>query len=181
MIMRKLLFIVAALSLCAFVYADRSLYFIGKNALDIYHALPFGVKTRISLEGKFGLWERDDFGIMSIGKYNDYNIEVDNISKYGYNEDGLILEVNDVNKVTYYFEFKKNTNSQLPQEFVLTSLERKYINEVGTKYKWVVISDSSNVQQLIVLRLISLLLFLVSTVFLLLQVFIQRERKQVYK
>ena len=92
---------------------------------------------RYDFEGGFVF--RDNHGFSRVGKgskYWDFDVEVDNILKYGFNDDELVVQIVDINGDRYFIEIKKNENTQskLKTEVnVWNELE----NQNFENYKWI--------------------------------------------
>jgi len=163
----KILFFLIFLFGIIYYQLDKGLFYYGKNNLQIYHLLPLRIKPeyRPAFEGGFAL--RDDNGFTIAANGNSYSVDnrkivINQVLKYGYNEDHLIAVVADVNKNYYYVEFSQNPNDQsVINATIIIDSKRSNLN----LYKWINIDNNSNfIWRLALYRNCSMLIIIILVV-----------------
>lgn len=143
----KIIFLLILILGSIFFVLDRQLFYYGKNDFNFYHLLPLKIKPnfRYVYEGGFAIEDNYDFGLIAKKfKYqiNDENIEVDEILKYGFNNEELVAQIKDVNGNNYFIKCAKNNNKKSKSELSLTVWnEKMFLN--SEKYKWIEIKNNN--------------------------------------
>lgn len=115
--MKLLLIILCALCL-AYFFLDRQLYFFGKNDLDIYHPLPVKVEPEFwgYDKGNLGFVFIDEFDFTVVANGNRYKsseVVVNEIIKYGFDEEKIIVFVNDSSGVEHVLKCQDIDDSKI--------------------------------------------------------------------
>jgi len=139
-IMKVLLAILIALCVTYF-FLDRQLYFYGKNDFEIYHPLPINVKPQYwgyDL-GNIGFVLVDNFDFVVVGKgtkYKSSELIVDEIIKYGFDKEKIVVTVSDSVRREYVATLQSKDRSEIH-----VSLDnQKDINE----FSWIEIKGSDS-------------------------------------
>ncbi len=118
----KILLALAIILLIFYFALDRQLYYYGRNNLNIYHILPLGIKPvfRYEFDGGFAFEDRYGFRFIRKGEFrhenSNLNIHIAEILKYGYNDNKLVVFIQDINSQELYIECKKKYNNQTKAE-----------------------------------------------------------------
>ena len=148
----KVLLTVAFILLAPIFIMDGKLYFYGQNVFNIgpaiYDSLPLRLKPDFWGHdlGLLGFILEDEYGFVvlskdSESKYRNQKINVEVITRYGFNDKELIALIKDVNDRKYYIEFSKNNKTEKKQDMVINVLDGNHVLEYKN-YKWIDIDGS---------------------------------------
>lgn len=127
-----------------YYYLDRQLFYYGKNDLPMHNSLPLKIKPeyRHVFEGGIVLW--DEHGFAHIGKgvrYFGNDFVINEIIKYGFNDEKLVAQIKDKKNQTYYVETKKNENPQSKQEIEVKTWSESEQPSFDN-YQWIQLKDN---------------------------------------
>ena len=126
---------------------DSKLYYHGKNDFGLHKELPFKIVPQY--------WGYDmgmlDFVLVQSGEtvvakgmtyWDNPNIKVNEILKYGFNKEKLIALVNDSLSKEYYIVCQKQTDAHSKQELKITVVPKQnFISD--EQFKWIEIKNAS--------------------------------------
>ena len=122
---------------------DRQMFYYGRSDFDIYSLLPLKVRPeyRPEFEGGFLLWDEYGFSLVGNGvKFRNSNIEVDDVVKYGFSDERLLVQIKDTKKNKYLVEFKKSKDTQ-SEHRLRVSIVNSNDDFISDNYKWIKIQD----------------------------------------
>lgn len=114
----KILLVILFAVCFTYFFLDRQLYFYGKNDLKIYQPLPIKVKPEFwgYDKGNLGFVFIDEFDFTVVANGNRYKsseVVVNEIIKYGFNEEKLIVLVNDSSGVEHVLKCESIDESKI--------------------------------------------------------------------
>lgn len=144
---------------------DKELSYYGRNVLDVYNSLPLKAKPvfRYEFDGGFAIEDSYGFYLASQGRNryvgNEGEVNIEEIIRYGFNDERLAVEVTDSIGRLFYIEFMEREEVQPEQ-----SLKAKIWKGQDTaleldSFEWVEIENNEDyIRVLSIFRNYSILL-----------------------
>jgi hypothetical protein len=178
----KLIFGLILMLLSILYFVDKELYYFGRNSFDIYGLLPLKIKPAYwgFDQGNLGFVLLDNYEITLIAngsKYNNSDIVIKEILKYGFNKNELTALIEDDNSKKFYVKCEKNNKvkSKRDLEISVFSIDKKLEFE---NYLWIDIKTNVNfAKNKELTRNYLLLVFLISITILSFRIFNLKRKK----
>jgi len=142
---------------------DQRLYFYGEGYLNLGSSLPLNIKPehRNDFEGGFILWDQHYMSLVGKGvKYSNSRKKIDEIVKYGFSDEKLIVLVRDIGDDCYYVEISKNKNPYTRQEFSIIINREEAVSNLDD-YQWIEIrGNEKNVVRMVRIRSYSMIVLI---------------------
>lgn len=142
----SILVILIVISITIAYNIDSQLYYQGKNDWEIHNKLPFKIKPKFwgYNYGNLGfVLLRDDETLIANGKKDSKTgFQINEIIKYGFNKDKLVVLVNDSSGNECYIKCIKNKLSQSEQDFQIIIIH-KDDSLSSEQFKWINIKNFS--------------------------------------
>lgn len=140
----KILFALLLILGVTYFVIDRHLSYYGKSDFDVYNLLPLKVNPeyRNEFEGGFTLWDAYGFSLVGKGvKFRNSDIEVNEVVKYGFDDERLVVLVEGVGGSRYFVGFKKNEDAQSKQDLDVNIWDtgKSFSSD---DYKWIQIQNN---------------------------------------
>lgn len=141
--MKVLLILLIALS-CCYLYLDRELFYYGKSNFTFYNGLPMGIKPKLTHDFEYGFILNDEHGFVIVSENNSRHsylsspnktIQIDEVLKYGFDNERLIVLIKDINGHKYYVDCFKGPNySKNNESFINILRDEEFIDEKNLKW-----------------------------------------------
>ncbi len=161
---------------------DRQLFYYGKNDIDIYKSLPLKIKpeNRLDFEGGFSLEDEYGFSLISKGEcqyvHSEIKLNVKEIINYGYNDETLIVFIEDESGSKYFIEFLKNNDIHSKQD-ISVNIQNESTSIDLEKFKWIEIKNNeSQIRKLELFRNYTLIIISISILILIFKLGIRRKK-----
>ena len=165
---------------------DSRLFYFGRSRFNVCHySLPLGLNPEFwgtdICYPMLGFVIEGEYGITIIAKetkyeFNNVAIEINEVLKYGFNDEQLIALITDVDSNYYYIECSKNTNPFSKKSPLINIYDEK--TEINTeRYKWIDIkSNEKNINKLMTMRAYLMFFFIVLILVLIFYTIIVKRR-----
>lgn len=175
----KIIFgVLVVIGVCFFVL-DRHLYYFGKSDFGFYALLPLNIKPEYKpdFEGGFALYDAYGFSIAGRGvKFRGSQAEVREVVRYGFNDETVIVLVEDITGKRYFAEFTKSEGSQSEQDLDV-HIWGEDKNFSSNDYKWIEIqAGTESIERIELCR--NYLMFAVITLVIILMINILKNLTQ---
>jgi len=137
----KSYYLVTLITIIGIIYyqIDKSLFYYGKNDLNIYNLLPLKIQPEFRYPFEAGFALDDESGLRIAAKeiaypVDDKMVSINKVLKYGFDAKHLIAVVNDIKKTKYYVEF-----SQDPKDSSVVNASMNINDNLNNLhlYKWI--------------------------------------------